>query len=336
MLEDSNIPEDRPAGQLEHPRRVAVIGAGAVGCYYGARLAEAGHDVHFLMRRDYDAVDAGGLRITSPDGDFVLADPSIAHTSEEIGPADWVICALKATSIEAARELVAPCVDGGTRILVLMNGLGLEGRFAQWFGAGRIFGGLAFTCINRGEPGAVHHLEYGSVTLGHLGDDAAELAAAERLWAGANVAVSASPSLLRARWEKLCWNIPFNGLCGAAGGVTTDHVVGDPALRQAARVAMQEVVAAANADLSAHGQSARLDGAETVQRMFALTDAMGPYRPSTMIDYVEGRPMEVAAIFDEPLRRAQELGLAVPHIELLTALMHALDRRRGGAPQRST
>lgn len=336
MPEDSNIPGERPAGHVEHPRRVAVIGAGAVGCYYGARLAEAGHDVHFLMRRDYDAVDAGGLRITSPDGDFVLASPSIARTSEEIGPADWVVCALKATSIDVARELVAPCVDGGTRILVLMNGLGLEERFAQWFGAGRIFGGLAFTCINRGEPGAVHHLEYGPVTLGHLGDDARELAAAERLWAGANVAVSASPSLLRARWEKLCWNIPFNGLCVAAGGVTTDLVVGDPALRQAARVAMQEVVAAGNADLSAHGQSARLDGAETVARMFALTDAMGPYRPSTMIDYLEGRPMEVAAIFDEPLRRAQALGVAVPHLELLTALMHALDRGRGGASQRST
>jgi 2-dehydropantoate 2-reductase len=207
-----------------------------------------------------------------------------------------------------------------------MNGLGVEERFAEWFGAERIFGGLAFTCINRGEPGCVHHLRYGAVTLGHLGNDPDEVAAGLELWAGATVDFTGTDSLLRMRWEKLGWNIPFNGLCVAGGGITTDLVVGDEGLRAAARRTMEEVAAAGNADLAAHGEASRIDGEAMITRMFALTDAMGVYRPSTMIDFVEGRAMEVEEMFGEPLRRAQALGVDTPHIALLTALMRRLNQ----------
>ena len=312
-------------------QRVAVIGAGAVGTYYGARLAQAGHDVHFLMRRDYEAVRAEGLRCTSPMGDFALEAPSIARTAAEIGPADWVICALKSTSIGEAEALVGPCLGPHTRILLLMNGLGLEERFAEWFGRERVFGGMAFTCVNRGRPGSVHHLAYGAVTVGHLLDDASEVERALALWAPARVEFSGEESLRRARWEKLCWNIPFNGLCAAAGGVTTDVVVGDAALRAIARATMEEVVAAGNADLEARGEALRLDAAAIVETLFRFTDRMGPYRPSTMIDYVEGRPMEAPAIFAAPLARARELGVETPHLATLTALLQQYDRNQAGA-----
>ena len=312
-------------------QRVAVIGAGAVGTYYGARLAQAGHDVHFLMRRDYEAVRAEGLRCTSPMGDFALEAPSIARTAAEIGPADWVICALKSTSIGEAEALVGPCLGPHTRILLLMNGLGLEERFAEWFGRERVFGGMAFTCVNRGRPGSVHHVAYGAVTVGHLLDDASEVERALALWAPARVEFSGVASLRRARWEKLCWNIPFNGLCVAAGGVTTDVVVGDAALRAIARATMEEVVAAGNADLEARGEALRLDAAAIVETMFRFTDRMGPYRPSTMIDYVEGRPMEAPAIFAAPLARARELGVETPHLATLTALLQQYDRNQASA-----
>jgi 2-dehydropantoate 2-reductase len=307
---------------------VAVIGSGAIGSYYGGRLAEVGHDVRFLMRRDYQAVRKGGLRVTSPDGDFTLSNPTIALSSEEIGPVEWVICALKATSIDEAQELVRPCVSTNTRILVLMNGLGLEERFAEWFGSRRIFGGLAFTCINRGEPGYVHHLAYGSVLLGHFQNDHGELETAVSLWASTKVQVSASPSLLCARWEKLCWNIPFNGLAVAAGGITTDRIVGDPGLRNAARTLMEEVIEAGNGDLVAHSEDSRIDGTSVIERMFRQTDTMGVYRPSTMIDFVDGKVMEIEAIFGEPLSRAKSLGIATPQLTLLTALLRALNARQ--------
>jgi 2-dehydropantoate 2-reductase len=307
--------------------RVAVIGAGAVGAYYGARLAQAGHEVHFLLRRDYDAVAARGLDVRSKDGDFRLDAPHIHRSSAEIGPVDWVVCALKATAIEAARDLIAPCLGPETRVLALMNGLGIEEQMAGWFGHARIFGGLAFTCINRGEPGVIHHIDYGALAIGHLDDDPAEVAAACALWDGSKVTVSPASTLLEARWRKLCWNIPFNGLAVTAGGVTTDVIMHDPDLRAAAERSMREVVAAGNADLQAHDAPIRLP-INIVEQMMATTDAMAVYRPSTMIDFVDGQPLEVEAIFGEPLRRARVLGVPAPSLELLTALMRTLDPAR--------
>ncbi len=308
--------------------RVAVVGAGAVGSYYGARLAQAGHEVHFVMRRDHDAVSAGGLTVRSKDGDFRLEHPHVHRSAEEIGPVDWVLVGLKATAIEHARPLIAPLLGGDTRILLLMNGLGLEEIVGGWFGPERVFGGLAFTCINRAEPGIVHHIDYGAVTIGHHRDDSAALDGALALWDGARVEVQRASSLLLARWRKLLWNVPFNGLAVTAGGVTTDVIMGTPDLRAAAEAVMREVVAAGNADLAAHGESTRLDPDADVTAMLAATEAMEVYRPSTMIDFVEGRPLEVDAIFGEPLRRAHDLGVSVPYLELLTALVRALDPAR--------
>ena len=305
--------------------RITVIGAGAVGSYYGARLAQAGHEVHFVMRRDLEAVRSAGLRVQSKDGDFHLDAPLVHASASEVGPADWVLCALKSTAIESAQALLAPCVADGTRILLLMNGLGLEEVVAGWFPEAQVFGGMAFTCVNRGEPGVVNHIDYGAVTIGHLGDDPASLDEALALWADARVEVIRAPSLLLARWRKLLWNVPYNGLAVAAGGITTDVIMADPDLRAAAVATMHEVVVAGNADLEAHGESGRLDPGADFDAMLTATDAMAVYRPSTMIDFVEGHPLEVEAIFGEPLRRARALGVATPHLELLTALLRTLD-----------
>ena len=307
---------------------VAVIGAGAVGSYYGARLAQAGHDVRFLLRRDYEAVAERGLRIESHHGDFALERPTIARDPAAIGPVDWVLCGLKTTSFDDAPALIRPCLGPGTSVLAIVNGLGIEETLAASLGTERIFGGLAFTCINRGEPGTIHHYEYGQVAIAHLRDDPAELDRALELWQGAAVEVSSAPSLIRARWEKLCWNVPFNGLTVAAGGVTTEAIVTDPAHREEARALMEEVVAAGNADLAAHNRPERIDGEAVIARMFALTDVMGPYRPSTLIDFLEGRAIEVEAIFAEPARRAHALGVPTPRLDQLAALLARLDPAR--------
>lgn len=309
---------------------IAVIGAGAVGGYYGARLAQAGHDVRFLLRRDLEAVRTGGIRIFSPRGDFHLSAVNCAATAAEIGPVDWVICSLKTTALDSAQELVAPCVGPGTRVLALMNGLGVEERFAEWFGAERVFGGMAFVCINRGEPGVIHHLEYGRVSLGHALDDAAQNAELDELLRSGNIETVVAPNLRYARWEKLCWNVPFNGLSVAGGGIGTQTIVGDPELRGIAERAMQDVVLAGNADLAAAGSDVRLDEEEVIARMFSLTDTMGDYRTSMVIDYLNGNELEVEAILGNPVRRARDLNVPVPTMAALYGLVAYADRVRRG------
>ncbi|MCX5997256.1 MAG: 2-dehydropantoate 2-reductase, partial [Chloroflexi bacterium] len=260
--------------------------------------------------------------------DFALTSLHVAKNTAEIGRADWVICALKASSFRDAHKLIQPCVGPGTRILVLMNGLGLEGHFASWFGADRIFGGLAFTCINRGKPGHIHHLAYGTVTIGHFQNNPVELETALSVWSGSKVGVLPATSLRRARWEKLCWNIPFSGLCVAAGGITTDRILSDNGLKTAALNLMEEVIASGNADLQFHNEKVRIERDNMTDSMFTRTSTMGAYRPSTMIDYVEGKSMEIEAMFGEPLQRAESLCVPVPYLTLLTALLRSLNTGR--------
>ena len=217
-----------------------------------------------------------------------------------------------------------------TALKALMNGLGVEAHFSEWFGAQRVFGGMAFVCINRGEPGVIHHLDYGRVSIGHALDNAEENAALEALLTSADIETVVAPNLRYARWEKLCWNVPFNGLSVAGGGIGTATILADAELRATAECAMREVVAAGNADLAAAGSEARLDPDEVVQRMFALTATMGDYRTSMVIDYVNGAELEVEAILGNPVRRARELGLEVPTMAALYALVRHAGRVRLG------
>src|SRR4051794_37703518 len=144
---------------------IAVVGAGALGGYYGARLAQHGHDVHFLLRGDYEAVRANGLAVRSCDGDFTLPAGQVhAHRDAARMPkADLVIVALKTTSNEQLEPLVRPLLKETSAVLTLQNGLGNEDRLAQLFGPARVLGGIAFVCINRVGPGAIDHLSHGLI-----------------------------------------------------------------------------------------------------------------------------------------------------------------------------
>ena len=309
-------------------QRIAVVGAGAVGSYYGMRLAEAGHDVRFLMRRDYEAVKRGGLRLTSHLGDLHLREPLVERTPEALashGHVDWLLVGLKATAIPDVPDLVGPLLSERTRVLAIMNGLGVDEAIAERLPTGTsLFGGLGFIGVTRGEPGLVQHQEFGALNIGHVGDDVGELQCAIDLFAGSAVEIRPEQSLLKARWEKLGWNVPFNGLCVIAGGVATDQVIHDPALRRIAHEMMREVVAAGNADLAAHGQAVRIDGDALCDQYLTQTAGMGAYRPSTVIDFTEGRPLEVDAIFRRPAQRARELGVDCPLLEMTASLVEKL------------
>lgn len=309
--------------------RIAVIGSGSVGCLYGARLARAGHDVRFLMRRDLHAVRRNGLTIHSCDGDFHLQAQAFGDSSE-IGVVDLVICALKTTAIDEAEPLIRPCVGPNTRILALMNGLGIEEKLARWFDASRIFGGLAFVCINRGEPGVVHHIDHGRVTFGHMEGDQAQAQELADLFASAGFETGVPPSLRQARWEKLMWNVPFNSLAITAGRATSDLVLADPGLCELARRLMLETAAAGNAD------GCTIDTEAMVEKMMNNTKTMGAYKPSMLIDYDLGAPLEVDAILGEPVRRAQRLRVPVPTMETQYHLTAFLDRQNQAANVRKS
>lgn len=302
--------------------RIAVVGAGAVGCYYGGKLAHYGRDVHFLMRGDLDVVRKRGLRIRSKGEDIHVAKVNAHASTEEVGPCDLVIVALKTTSNADLPSLLPPLLHGQTMILTLQNGLGCEEFLAEHFGADRVLGGLCFICLNRVEPGVIERYDNGRLAVGEFGryprprthDIAWE-------FKRCGVVCSVVADLALERWRKLVWNIPFGGLSVAAGGIHTAAILADDGLRQLTVELMDETIAIANRCGHPLPTAAALE-------LMKRTESMGAYKSSTLIDYLAGRPLELEAIWGEPLRRGKAAGVTAPRLEMLYRLLVSLDRVR--------
>jgi 2-dehydropantoate 2-reductase len=295
--------------------RIGLVGPGAIGGYYGGMLAHAGQDVHFLFHSTYGDVVRDGLSLVHhAEGKRISrVDPLQAYQSAtDIGPCDLVIVAAKATANDSLKGIISSMVGADTSLLTLQNGMGNVENLQNLFGQNReVIGGLCFTCINRTAPGVIESLLPGYVQFGQLAggltDRGNQVADA---FADAGIKIRKADSLNEALWRKLCWNVPFNGLSIAAGCITTDLILANPELRSRSRRLMLEVQAAARA----HGveiEDAFLD------KQYQLTEPMGPYKPSSLIDYLTGKPVEVEAIFGEPLRRGQARGVPMPESELL-------------------
>ena len=289
--------------------RVGLVGPGAIGGYYGGMLAHAGQDVHFLFRSTYKDIIRDGMTLVhhAEQGRRSRVEPLQARAdANSIGPCDWVIVATKATANQYLGDLIRPMIAPHTRLLTLQNGMGNVENLLNLFGQDReVIGGLCFTCINRTSPGVIESLLPGYVQFGQLtgglSDRANQIADA---FADAGIKTRKADSLNEALWRKLCWNVPFNGLSIAAGGITTDLILSDPELKQRAWDLMLEVQAAARA------YGVEIEDA-FLHRQFELTEPMGPYKPSSLIDFLAGKPVEVDAIWGEPLRRGQAKGLSM-------------------------
>ncbi|PKO15564.1 2-dehydropantoate 2-reductase [candidate division BRC1 bacterium HGW-BRC1-1] len=316
--------------------KIGIIGTGALGGYYGARLSQAGFNVHFLMRSDYDVVRKRGLQIQSIDGDFVI-HPPVHNSAQSMGVCDLLIIALKTTDNGALPGLLAFTTDDKSVVLTLQNGLGNEDALARILAgrsieetdptaqslptAPRVMGGPAFLCSTRVAPGVIHHTEYGFIRLAEFAGSPTERThAVAAMFESAGVPCEVLERLDEARWGKLIWNVPFNGLGVAASpGADSAVILADPVLSRAARQLMDEVISAAKADGVELNQSA-------AEQSMARTRTMGAYKSSMQVDYELGRPVEVEAILGEPVRRARRAGIAVPAMELLYGMVRRADQ----------
>lgn len=299
--------------------KIGIVGTGAIGGYYGGLLARAGEDVHFLLRSDYEAVKANGLRIVLDDDSDFTVNPAQAYArAEDMGPCDVVIITLKSTANTLLSELLPPLLKEDTLLVTFQNGLGAADNLAREYGAERVLGGLCFICLNRLEPGVIKNFFPGYLSIGEYeGPPQERTRQLVKKFENAGVHTILSESLGEALWRKLFWNIPFNGLAIAAGGIPTDRILADENLEKLARTLMEEVQEAA----AAYGYSIP---DSFIERQFELTYPMGAYKPSSLVDYLDHRNVEVEAIFGEPLRRGQAKGAGMPHLETLYSLLKRL------------
>ncbi len=322
--------------------KIGVVGCGALGSFYGARLLRAGTDVWFLLRSDYPRVREHGLRIQSVDGDFEVR-PQCARQPAEIGVCDVVLIGLKTTANPEFPRLIPPLTGPQTLVVTLQNGLGNEEALAALLGPDNILGALCFVCLNRVEPGLILHTAHGRIVLGEF--QRKPLARTSRLaemFRSAGIQCELAENLAAAHWEKLVWNIPFNGLGVAASAGydavvaghlparaafgpcwPTDRLLQDPRWERLVRELMWEVVS------TAHAKGYPIAD-DVVDQNVDRTRIMGEYKASTLIDFERGYPLELQSMFREPLRQAVAAGVSTPRLAALCQVLEEVERAKLG------
>jgi 2-dehydropantoate 2-reductase len=288
--------------------RIAVMGAGGVGGYFGARLAQAGHDVAFVTRgRHLAAMRERGLAVSSALGDVHLPRPVATDDPAALAPADVVMFTVKLWDTESAAAAIRPLVAHGGVVVPLQNGVGSGERIGAIVGAERVLGGVAQIAATIAEPGVIGHtgtmarLRFGAVVP-------AQQPAAEALLAacnGAGIDAELVADIRRALWEKFVFLAAFSGLTSVARqpiGVLR----ADPDLRAALETAMREAWTVGRAQGIALAD-------DFIAQLMKFTDGLPAEMKSSMLnDLVAGNRLEAPWLCGAVARMATELGIPAP------------------------
>ena len=305
--------------------RIGIIGTGAIGGFYGLMLAKAGHDVHFLLRSEYQAVVANGLRLNSAVyGQLHLQPVQAWGDPAEMPPCDWLLVGAKTTSNAQLAPVITRLSRPGTRVVLLQNGLAVEEQLRPLLPDNlHLLGGLCFICTHRAAPGVIEHQALGAVNLGYhsgparAGESLAIVEEGAELFRSAGLESVAMADLQQARWQKLVWNVPYNGLSVLLGAGTT-RLMANADSRALILELMREVVqgAAACGQVLPEGYP---------EKLLATTERMPDYLPSMYHDFQHKRPLELQAIYAAPLAAAAATGCELPKMRMLHQALRFLD-----------
>jgi len=299
-------------------KRVAIIGTGAVGGYYGAKLAASGVELHFLARSDADVIKKEGLKVESlKEENIHLTDVNVYSSASEMPLCDLALITLKTTANQALNKILSEVTDENTILCSLQNGYGLEQALVNQFPNNPVIGGLCFICSQKIQPGVIQHQDFGSIRFADHNAGIEILEQVSSLFSESEIPTQTAESLEQARWEKLVWNIPFNGL-SVILDATTKEMLDDDKARALIKTIMLEVISAANG----HDCYIATDFAD---KLLSLTDDMSPYFPSMKGDFDQCRPMELVSIYEAPILAAKEMGIEMPQTIMLSQLLSYMD-----------
>ncbi|MDP1774178.1 MAG: 2-dehydropantoate 2-reductase [Methylobacter sp.] len=295
--------------------KVLVIGAGAIGAFYGSLLAQAGAEVSVVCRSDYDRVKQHDFIINSQAlgrWNFTPAQV-LKNVTDFKGTPDYILLCTKVIPTLDRIALIRPIVGRNTSIVFIQNGVEIEQEMLNAFPNNELVSGLAFICCNRTGPGEILHLAYGRLALGNLPNGISRKTAQLcELFNQSGIECGAVDNIVTGRWQKCVWNAPFNPLSVLSGGLLTLDILQTQEFF--VRSIMQEVC-----DIAAASGHPLPD--DIVNINIENTYAMPPYKTSMLLDYESGQPMETEAILGNAVRAAQRLGIAVPHLDSVYALM---------------
>ncbi|MDX1803498.1 MAG: 2-dehydropantoate 2-reductase [Alcanivorax sp.] len=306
---------------------VLIVGAGAIGSFYGAILKRAGCSVSVVLRSDYDAVKVHGFRFDSVLGELSWMPDHIYRADDvpQETPDYLLLCVKVLPGVDRA-ELVRPWLGDNTTLVLIENGLDIERELADAFPASPLISCLAFIAVSRTGPGQVHHQAYGQLVMGNFphGFDS-RCKRLGGLFREGGIEVNETEAVVGERWRKCVWNAPFNPLSVLANGADTLTMLDSPGGEALVRAMMSEVMAVAEAD----GYPLPV---ALIEKNIAGTRTMGAYRNSMALDYLHGRPIELDAILGNAVAIAERLGVPVPHLQTVLTTLRMRDSLPPSAP----
>lgn len=302
--------------------RILIMGAGAVGAYFGARLQAAGEDVVFCARgANLAAMREKGLKITSYLGDLHLRVKATDDPSQ-FGPYDLVLFCVKAYDTDAAAAQLRGCLAPGGVVLTLQNGIESEERLSRLFGRESVMGGNARVGVELVAPGEVVHSTTGTIDFGELnqGETPRARTIAE-IFKRAGILGELTGSLRTARWDKLMWNASFNTVSALTRRRVGD-VLADPDGHKLVRTLMEEVRKVACAD------GCEIPPQRVDQFIRHSEHALKTLKTSTLQDLERGKRLEYDALSGAVVRAARRLNVAVPAMETVNTLLKLMEAGR--------
>jgi 2-dehydropantoate 2-reductase len=309
--------------------RIGIIGTGAIGGFYGVLLARAGHDVHFLLRSEYTAVVERGLQLNSSvHGALQLMPVQAYQNIGDIPQCDWLLVGAKTTANAELAPLITRAAAPGAKVVLLQNGLAVEDELRPLLSDDlHLLGGLCYICVHRSAPGVIEHQALGAINLayhsGPLDDDEARLALVEEgasLLRSTGLDSAVMRDLAQTRWQKLVWNVPYNGL-SVLLDADTRRLMDNADSRALIADMMNEVVSAAQALGYAMPEN-------YADKLLAATQRMPDYLPSMYHDFAQKRPAELHAIYEAPLAAADSAGFDMPKVRALYQALRFIQARR--------
>ncbi len=304
---------------------ILMVGAGAVGGFFGAHLAKHHANVSFLLRpKTLAAVRDRGLTIRSTAGSFTV-HPRAASDPRELPRPDLVILSNKAYDLDEVLAQIGPVLTDRTVILTLQNGVDIEDRIIRALDRDQVVGGVAFIYSKIVEPGVIEHYKRGGVTIGELmGNRSERVQAIAELFKQAALPCRLSDDIRRTKWEKMCWNCVFNPLTV----VIDDRVakaIDDPDMLRVLHGIVAEVAAVAA------GMKVALDD-DIADKVVQWTEEIRDIHTSMYDDWKAGRPTEIDSLNGYIVQRGRDLGIPTPVNEALTALVKVITGQDKSGP----
>jgi 2-dehydropantoate 2-reductase len=295
--------------------KILIIGCGAIGSYYGAKLEQGGAKITTILRSNFDQAKTQGINIKSLDGNYIFRPQIISDYSQYKEDADYILICTKVLPQINIIESLKLVIKKNTAIILIQNGLYIENDLVNNFPDNEIIRGLAFICVSKLSPTLVDHQDYGRLVIGkYPSGQSVKVAEIAKIWQNSGLECQISDDIKQESWKKLIWNAPFNPISVLSNGANTKDLLSNKYSRQLIINVMKDVIKLANIDGCNFNQ-------EVIDKFISYTEAMKPYKTSMLLDFENKRDLEIEAILGNTVRFAKQHNIDTSYLNAIYGMI---------------